>query len=63
MFNEVYFKKSSSAINNQYIREPLDFICFEKKRAIMFDALKELSSLTLNKIQQKIGKTKVTPNE
>jgi hypothetical protein len=59
MFNEVHFKKSSSVINNQYVREPLDFICYEKKRAIMFDPLKELSSLTLCEIQEKIGKSKL----
>lgn len=59
MFDEIYFKKSSSVINNQYVREPLDFVCFEKTRAVMFDPLKQLSASTLCKIEQKIGRTKL----
>ena len=59
MFNEIHFKKSSSAINDQYVREPLDFVCFEKTRAVMFDPLKQLSSSTLCEIQEKIGKSKL----
>ena len=63
MISQDLFTPYSITRENQYSREPIDFTCFEIARAVTFDPLKEINSLTLKMIKARIGLEKIIPND
>lgn len=59
MIEEQFFVNHSFKKSNQYAREPIDFVCFEKKRLVFFDPEKHLSKLKSERIQELIGEKKL----
>jgi hypothetical protein len=61
MIDDTHFLNYSTGNIIQYSREPVDYNCFELKRAVMFDPMKSIDRRTVQRIRFIIGPEKLVP--